>query len=694
MICLAFSISSWVVHAQTDSLKETVVTASRFEEYRSDAAMALQVITREDILNSGVTSLPDALRTLAGINVRSSNAGQFDLNSSVDIGGFGVTATQNTMVLIDGRKLNPIDSSEITWGAIDLSAVERIEIINAGAGVQFGSGASGGLINIITRESKQNGGKVQMIAGSFGTSKATFQADHLWEDKSFKLNAATVKSDGSRLNSQSQSKNILMRGRRVVDAHSYVFAELGAAQQSSGLAGGVVAKVGEGDQRAVKFNNANSSIASDSSTLRVGGFKALSERNSLEIDLSVNNKNSDFNQPYYDTTDSFGTFLGAGFLTGTGRSDLEAQTLSFAPKFKTLLANGGNWVLGLDYYKADQSGVSYFGADAQQLILANQGLGFTGNIVTDRQNVTLNDSAIYSMARLPVNEYASINLGWRTELQKFNTLDVNKVSGQQISSGQHTANAYEVGYSLKVGSATRYYTRLNRSYRFANTDEYWGSDPITSNRVFSGELRPQFTRAFEVGYEYSDAHHQGALTVSKSITQAEIRYNPSYFRNSNLTDDVARLSLMGSYAYTTLYGSKLSMTGRFQKAEFLNGLYAGQTIGLVPLTILTASALHPLDAYTKIGLSVMRVSNQNYDVAPEAADGKDKMPSFTRIDFFWSHQIVKTELKITVNNLLNSIYSNYGGYSYVQAPGATGASNYYYFPSDPRSIHLGLTYRF
>jgi len=694
MACVAVLVSFANAHAQTEVLRETVVTASRFEQYRDEASTAVQVITQQDIANSGVSSLPDALRILAGINVRGNATGQFDLNSVVDMGGFGMTATQNTLVLLDGRKLNPIDSSDIMWGAVEMSSIERIEIINGGAGVQYGSGATGGLINIITRQANTNGGTAQISAGSFGSVQSHVQADQRWDDKSVMLNAGVLKADGWRQNSQSLAKNILLRGKQVLDAHSHVFAEIGASEQSNGLAGGVVGKVGEGDQRATKFNNVDSNISSTTQTIRLGGFTALSDLSSLDVDLSVNKKTSDFKQPYFDTADSFGVFMGAGFLTGPGRSDLDGQTITFNPKWKTMFANGGHVVLGWDVSKAEQSGASYFGPAAQQLILANQGSGFVENILTDQQSVTLNNSAVYATSQMPLHEFVNAHLGWRSEVQKYASTDINKASGTQTSAGQYSASAYDAGLNFKVGYSSRYFARFNHSFRFANTDEYWGSDPVTSNRVFSGELRPQFSQAYEVGYERSAGGHHGSLIASQSSTQDEIRYNPSYYRNSNLSDDVLRRSLVGSYAYTTPSGSKLSLTARLQQAEFANGLYKGQTLGLVPATIYTASLIQPLDAFSKLGLSVMRVSEQNYDIAPQNMDGKDKMPAFTRADLFWTHQHDKLEYKATIKNLLNAVSSNYGGFGFVQSAGATGSSTYYYFPSDPRSFHLGVTYRF
>ena len=695
-----FVFSTWCLmglpaHSQTTAMHEVVVTASRFEEYRVNAPMAVQVLTQEDLANSGVSSVPDALRMLAGINVRSNATGQLDLNAVVDLGGFGVTATQNTLILVDGRPLNPIDSSEIAWGGVNLSSIERIEIATGGAAVQYGAGATGGVINIITRQAQKDASTVQFSAGSFGTAQVNLQLERQAGDVSLGLHAGAMKTDGWRENSQAQAQNLLGRYKKVLDAHSYVFAELGASQQNNGFPGGVLSPVGEGDQRAVKFNNVGSHNTVSQNVLRVGGFTALSDLSSLDIDLSFTKKSSDFKQPYYDTADSFGSFYGVGYVTGPGRSTLEADGITFSPKFKTLLASGGSVVAGYDFAKASQSGAALFGSAAQQVILDNQvPYGYMGQIVTDVQSVQLLSHALYALGRLPVSATTELSAGWRRQAQNFDSADTNKSSGFQAIQGQYSANAYEGAINFKPASDLRYFVRLNQSFRFANTDEYWGFDPNTGARVFSGELKPQSTRAYELGYEQSLGPQSWMVVAGQSITQDEIRYNPNFYRNSNLADDVLRANLTANYTFAFKGGGRLMLAGRFQRAEFLNGDYAGQALGLVPHAIYTASWLQPLDARNKLGLSLMHVSSQSYDIAPESAAGKEQMPAYTTADLFWRFTQGRLDAKVTVKNITGSVYSNYGGYGGVQLPGANLASSYYYFPSDPRAIHVGLTYSF
>jgi iron complex outermembrane receptor protein len=133
-----------------------IVSGSRFEENLNEGPANVKVITRDEIENSSSNTIPQVLSQIGGLRVRGVNAGTLNLDATVDMGGFGPTASSNTLILIDGIRINPIDSSSVDWGSIPIDSVERIEIVQGGAGVQYGNGAVGGVINIITNGGKKN----------------------------------------------------------------------------------------------------------------------------------------------------------------------------------------------------------------------------------------------------------------------------------------------------------------------------------------------------------------------------------------------------------------------------------------------------------------------------------------------------------------------------------------------------------
>jgi len=686
--------ASWSPSALGQSaLQDVVVVASRFEERWFSAPTSVQVITKADIQNSAALSLPDVLRMLGGVNVRSAAPGQLGLNAVVDLGGFGATATQNTLILVDGRPLNPIDSSDIAWSAVPLSGIKRIEIAPAGVGVQYGAGASGGVVHVFTDKKSDDMTRAGVQVGSFGSTFMDFNLERQFNDLSVSVNAGASRSDGWRENSQGKSQTASVKVKQYVGDSGYFFAEVMAAQQSNGFSGGVLGQVGEGEPQAAKFNNVGSDNRVDQSTLRLGSGTPLSSNTTLEVDLSLGKKSNVFKQPYYDTEDA----LAAYFVSGPSLGTLSGDDYRLSPKLRTEFANGISMVYGYDLSISRQGGAQSYGDLAQAFILANQGSNsweYKGNVLSDLQSVQLRNQSAYLMSRIPMSKSVDVSLGARRQLQSFDSSDLNKTVGaQQAASAIFGASAYEAALNLKFDESNRTYLRINQSYRFANTDEYWGND-VDFNRVFAGELRPQTTRAYELGFDHKDAAQQFSVMLSQSVTQDEIRYIPSLFHNTNSMDDIFRSSVSANWAAQLSQSSRLSAGARFQKAEYLAGAYAGQALSMVPSAIYNLGWTQVLAGGSSVGAQAVHVSQQNYDASPEVLSTLEQMPAYTTLDVFWARTFGKLDTKVTVKNVTGSTYATYGGYGFVSMPGGNGMNSYYYYPSDPRSVFLSANYRF
>ena len=206
---IASMLVPFVVSAEeeTVTLSEVVVTATRYEEQVSGVPAHVSVITKEDIQNSPAQNIPELLKTETGVHVNDI-AGN-NRNYTVDLRGYGETASSNTLVLVDGRRINQADLSGVDWTEIPLERVERIEIIRGGRGsVLYGDNASGGVINIITKEGylpkKATG---ELAAGSYGTFKANASVDAKYDDLSVSLMGKYLTSDGYRDNSNTEAKD-------------------------------------------------------------------------------------------------------------------------------------------------------------------------------------------------------------------------------------------------------------------------------------------------------------------------------------------------------------------------------------------------------------------------------------------------------------------------------------------------------
>ena len=122
---------------------EVVVTATRFPEQRLDAPIGMTVISAKQIAESAARTLPQLLSQEAGIVTRD-NTGSPD--SQIDLRGFGITGDQNTLVLLNGQRLNEFELTTIGWSAIPLDSIVRIEVLRGSGSVLYGGGATGGTI--------------------------------------------------------------------------------------------------------------------------------------------------------------------------------------------------------------------------------------------------------------------------------------------------------------------------------------------------------------------------------------------------------------------------------------------------------------------------------------------------------------------------------------------------------------------
>ena len=110
------------------------------------------VITAEEIAHSPAQTLPEIIAQTPGVQLTSLYGGVNGAKTIVDLRGFGAFATSNTLVLINGRRLNDIDMAGVDLSTIPRNSIERIEITRGNSGaVLYGDNAVGGVINIVLK---------------------------------------------------------------------------------------------------------------------------------------------------------------------------------------------------------------------------------------------------------------------------------------------------------------------------------------------------------------------------------------------------------------------------------------------------------------------------------------------------------------------------------------------------------------
>jgi iron complex outermembrane recepter protein len=174
-----------------------ILTVSKKNETLADAPAAIYVVTSEDIVRSGVTNIPDALRMVPGMVVASSDSNSW----AISIRGFNSTLANKLLVLIDGRTIyNPVFGG-VLWEAHELllADIARIEVIRGPGGTLWGANAVNGVINIITKHSRETQGN--LVSALYGNEEqgtlSMRKGGTLGDDSFYRVYSKAFKRDSS-----------------------------------------------------------------------------------------------------------------------------------------------------------------------------------------------------------------------------------------------------------------------------------------------------------------------------------------------------------------------------------------------------------------------------------------------------------------------------------------------------------------
>jgi len=175
-------------------LNTDVTSVSKTAEHLSDAAAAVFVITRDDILSSGARSLPEILRLAPNLQVAQVTATSFAITAR----GFNGTAASKLLVLVDGRSVYTPYHSGVSWDVQDVlpEDIERIEVVSGPGATLWGANAVNGVINIITRNSADTLGGSALVGGGNLQQRASLQyGDRLDHAMSYRAYVDSMRSE-------------------------------------------------------------------------------------------------------------------------------------------------------------------------------------------------------------------------------------------------------------------------------------------------------------------------------------------------------------------------------------------------------------------------------------------------------------------------------------------------------------------
>jgi iron complex outermembrane receptor protein len=623
-------------------LKEVVVSVSSVPAH-------VTVITEDDIQNSTALNIPDLLRTEAGIHVNDIAGNR--RNMTVDVRGFGETAGLNTLVLVDGRRVNQADLSGTDWTQIPLDRVRSIEITRSGrGGVLYGDNASGGVINIITKEGDALKAGVSGAAGSYDTYKGSASLSGTSKDLAYSLTGSYLSSDGYRDNADTEAKDLGFNVSYYGSDHLLRFS-CGYHKDDTGLPGALrESDFAAGASRTDTVHPEDFAEVED--YYFKGGPELYFMDDSLaRLDISYRKR-------------SFLSF--ASFVGGDFTGDTEIHTVAVSPQMvlKNSIKNTVNntLTLGFDYENVDED-------------ILNDSLFFSTRTVGEF-DLGKENYGYYIHDEIRVNDRLSISSGYRYDRAEF-TFEPSIPDSSTMDEDLFTAG---VNYIFSQKSYA--YISYSRSFRYPVLDEQFSFFMSTINT----ELNPQRADDYEIGVRYYFTDTSYAQTnLFRIDTDNEIFFNPTTFMNENVKGTIRRDGVEISF-YAEIF-DWLSVKGSYTyfDAEIQDGMFRGNEVPNVPNHMAAlGTVLSPVQGLA-IALNSNYVGGRPFisDYANDFSDQEDYIVVNGKIQYTWK----KITAFLDVNNILAEEYSEYGVLGTFPLERA-------FYPSPERNVLAGLTVEF
>lgn len=199
-----------IAHSQEKQidLKEiTVISSPRIELPFSENSRTIQVISKEEIIESPANNVTELLQQVAGIDIRRRGVSGMQADLYIRGGGF-----DQTLLLIDGIKVEDAQTGHHTMNmALPIEVIERIEIIKGAASRVYGQNAFTGAINIITSKAVENVVSLNIESGSYEQKNASVTISRKYDDQSILLHYSNNSSDGHKYNTDYKNENYFLK---------------------------------------------------------------------------------------------------------------------------------------------------------------------------------------------------------------------------------------------------------------------------------------------------------------------------------------------------------------------------------------------------------------------------------------------------------------------------------------------------
>ena len=661
-------------------LNEVVVSGNYQDQTVEQLPKSIAIITAEDIKQAPSTNLAQLLSREANITFSDVSAnGKF---SSIDIRGMGATSSSNVVIMVNGVRLNTSDLAAPDLSSIPLSQIKRIEIIRGAAGVRYGNGAVGGVVNIIT-EPLNDISQYQLYAftGSYDTQEYRASAQQSFGQFSLDAYISDYTTDGYRDNGQLEKKSARLGTQFYLTDYTTIKASVTDYEDEYGLPGTVSQDRYSGNNSDRQHTNTPNDGGETEDTLYLITTEVdFLDSGFLQVNASNRNRSStsiiNFNPNISPQDQQFLIKEEANNLDIT--HEIDFQTFKLSMGINTSLTdlarseNGNDIVDQSSRYTSDISDYSVFIiSDFHPTDKLSINVGYRNN----RYNLKQVEEDYKQVIETTTNQIELFDPFGNLIGTVPETVIVSDTSSfiTQSSSNETWRNyAADLGVIYNITPSISTYASLSRSYRNPNTDELVLSD---------NDLHPQKGKHADIGLRLKNISNvEASINLFFSETKDEIFFGLDL--NSGLRVN------KNSEEKTERYGSEIDF--KYYPTE---SVYLWTSLGYTHATFKETNAFVPLvpELTSTLGAEWSPISSTTLsltaDYVDEQFDGNDLSNTLNPLDssLVFNTKVIYTlkyfELFAGINNLFDEVY-------------ATGkfSNNYYAMPD--RNYYAGLSITF
>ncbi len=610
-------------------------------------AGARTVVQKDDIENSGATSLSDVMRRIPGVQI-SDNSGSAGSAIALNIGVRGLAGrySPRSTVLLDGIPMSvaPYGQPQLSVAPVSLANVETVDVVRGGGAVRFGPQNVGGIINFKTRRVPTTPGITGDASVRYNTysevghntQASVFAGTQLDSGLGLAVLYSGIRGSDWRVGSDEKVNDFALKLRYDLSPTAEVYAKLSYYDVTSRTPGGLTAA----QYKADPFQNTRPTDfwSGERKAFDIGYLNALSGTQEFEV------------RAYYNKSSRESTLINAG-RTGLGRQPRNYETTAIEPRYTQRFTTGKvsqDVTVGYRYLaeRADETIYNVVIASGVQ----QKPTRFADN-ATDAQAVYIDDKIAIDAWRItPGVRYEHI------KTERYNHLPVD----QKIELLNNKALP-----SLNVA-----YLLSNNVTLFGNYNSSFGAVQNTqlNSQSSKNPLQPELAKTAELGARWKSGQLSAEATLFnikfdnqiQSVGSGEnaVFYNVGATHHRGLETAIDyHFDQSGPLAGVNAYA-----TYTYTKATLQDGVNAGNEVPFYSRTTDTVGAHYQLGTWG-FDLSSSHQSRQFADeantVAENAAGNLGVIPGFRT----WNTQVKwkvpgqkGLELVAGVNNLADKRY--------------------------------------